>query len=514
MIRLAVQCHDRVGVVQEIVSVLSVRNIDLRGIELGEQQLYLKLDITTRESKEIVVRLSKINGVGTIQTIEFLPSERDHQELKGLMDQFPEAVVSIARNGEVLQANQAFADLFQLDITQPQNIESVFGRERLDEIFLTLEEHANLKENFEFHGRSMLVEGFRGFHDTFSKHTGAAILLFRLTSDVVSQYEKLKQGELISFDNIIAVSENIERVKQEAQDLAHRHEPLLIEGETGTGKEVFARAIHSLRTPDKPFLALNCASLPDNAAENELFGYSVNKGKKGFVDKQGLIEMAENGTLYLDEIGEMSPYLQVKLLRFLETGRFRRVGTEQEIAIRVKIIASTSYQLDNLSQTGNFRSDLYYRLNVLNLRLPPLRQRRKDILALAEYFIRLAADRLERSIPSLSQRAILALARYNWPGNIRELENLIFRAVSRSSKPQINARDLNMPMLRSLPSEVAEKGIKTSHKFIMQQFERQLFEYLYPQFPSSRKLADQLGLSHTAVAKKLKAFGISNSSDK
>ncbi len=222
------------------------------------------------------------------------------------------------------------------------------------------------------------------------------------------------------------------RLKARALRVAALDAPLLIQGETGTGKELVARACHAISSRHgAPFLALNCAALPENLAESELFGYAPGAftgAQRG--GKPGLMELANQGTVFLDEIGEMSPYLQAKLLRFLNDGSFRRVGGDREIKVNVRILSATDRDLEKMVGEGSFREDLFYRLNVLNVEVPPLRERGQDILLLARHFMQQACAQIQRPGLPAGPGTYPALLGNRWPGNVRQLQNVIFRAAA------------------------------------------------------------------------------------
>lgn len=504
MKRLEILCDDRLGVVQEVVTLISQAQLDLRGIELGHQRLFVRISSQPDSSVNINRQLLNISGVSAVAEIPFMPSEHEHQELKLLMDRFPEAAVSVSRSGTILTANQRFADLRQSLGDAGSGIDSIIEPELLQQTIGQLEQGQTPNLTLHVNERALYVEAIASSRDDEAKQVNTILLIFRQPAEMVSKLQHWNRDKSFTFDQLVIESEAMQRVCHDAQKFASLSEPLLIEGETGTGKEMFARATHLARASGKPFLALNCASLPDSAAENELFGFVANDAK---TTKPGLIELAEGGTLYFDEIGEMSPYLQVKLLRFLETGKFRKVGSEQEVAINVKVIASSQKNLQALGKQGAFREDLYYRLNVLAIKLPPLRRRRADILPLARFFINLGCSRLQRQPVTMSKRAELALLRYNWPGNVRELENIIFRALSKTNGTTLSTRHLQMPLLKPLAVDGAGDD-DVAFKDLVKSYERQLLEYLYPIYPSTRKLAARLQMSHTAVANKLKEYGI------
>jgi transcriptional regulator of aroF, aroG, tyrA and aromatic amino acid transport len=285
-------------------------------------------------------------------------------------------------------------------------------------------------------------------------------------------------------------------------------QPLLIEGETGTGKEMLARACHnrSERAPN-PFLVLSCASMPDDVAETELFGHAPGTFNQN-VGHKGIFEQADGGTVFLDEIGEMSSHLQIKLLRFLQDGTFRRVGEEHEVHINVRVIASTKQNLAELTELGKFREDLYYRLNVLTISIPALRERPSDVPVLFDLFLSKYAQQLGVSKPAVDQAVMDELAAYQWPGNIRELDNMVLRAMTQLTGDQLTLDYFKLPKVESAASGLIGVNLEGSLDEIMKHYEAQILDKLYQSFPSSRKLAKRLGVSHTSIANKLRDYGI------
>jgi TyrR family helix-turn-helix protein len=311
------------------------------------------------------------------------------------------------------------------------------------------------------------------------------------------------------FEGILGHSPVMEQLKQRAARMAMVDAPLLITGETGTGKELLAHACHGAsRRSASPFFALNCAALPENLAESELFGYSPGAFTGALRGgKPGLLELADGGTIFLDEIGEMSAYLQAKLLRFLNDGSFRRVGGDRELKADVRIISATHRPLENMVAAGAFRQDLLFRLNVLNLHVPPLRERPGDILPLAQFFLTRASAQTGRGQVRLSAEASAALLDDPWPGNVRQLQNVLFRAVTMTEGPVIRADDLELARAAN-PAGQDHGGEVTTLDEAVAAFERRLLERMYPEFPSSRRLAQRLGASHSAIAGRLRRYGI------
>lgn len=233
------------------------------------------------------------------------------------------------------------------------------------------------------------------------------------------------------FSSILGRSEAMQQVFATIQTVAATSSNVLISGESGTGKELVARAIHfnSLRR-DRPFVAVNCGAVPETLLESELFGHVRGAFTGAHANKKGLIEAAEGGTIFLDEIGEMPPSMQVKLLRVLQDRRFRRLGGTDEAQADVRVIAATNQDLPNRVSEGSFREDLYYRLNVFSVKLPPLRDRPDDIALLAEHFVQQFASHMGKDVRTISADAMRLLQAHAWPGNVRELQNAIERAVA------------------------------------------------------------------------------------
>jgi DNA-binding NtrC family response regulator len=263
-----------------------------------------------------------------------------------------------------------------------------------------------------------------------------------------------------NFENLVGESEPIRNaillMKKVAASPATT---ILFQGESGTGKDLFAKAIHFYSSrADRPFLAVNCAALPDNLVESELFGYERGAFTDARQQKRGLLELADGGTLFLDEIGEMPIGLQAKLLRVLEEQSFKRVGGVQDVRVDVRIIASSNRDLRKMVDEGKFRQDLFYRLNVITINLPPLRERGDDVRLLCRHFLSDYSTRFGKNIVGLTPEAERLLSLYHWPGNVRELKNLIERAMILEDGPLIGADALPIDVAEPLPAPSGADG--------------------------------------------------------
>ena len=305
------------------------------------------------------------------------------------------------------------------------------------------------------------VEAMRlGAVDYFTKPFNMDELRLKVRQHIEAQ--RLKQENVLlkralntshEFCNIIGRSDAMLAVFKMIETIARTNSTVLITGESGTGKDLVARAVHynSLRR-EHPFVALNCGALPETLLESELFGHMRGAFTGADANKKGLIEVAEHGTIFLDEIGEMSATMQVKLLRVLQDRRFRRLGGTEEVQADIRVIAATNQDLQKMVAENRFREDLYYRINVIHLHLPPLRERREDVPLIAEHFLTKYSEGIEKPVRSISREALDALTAYDWPGNVRELENAIERAVA------LEPTQVVLP--ESLPTQVRARSSK------------------------------------------------------
>jgi two-component system response regulator PilR (NtrC family) len=311
-------------------------------------------------------------------------------------------------------------------------------------------------------GSADLIRGVEqlGVNDYVEKPFNTEVLRFRIRKELdrkrLQQENALLKRAMHSanqFSNIIGNSGAMLELFELVETIAPTGSTVLITGDSGTGKELIARAIHvgSPRS-ERPFVAVNCGALTETLLDSELFGHMRGAFTGADNNKKGLIEVADKGTIFLDEIGEMSPMLQVKVLRVLQERKFRRVGGTEEVDADIRIIAATNRDLGKMVADGSFREDLFYRINVIPVRVPPLRERAADVSLLADHFVGRYAEQMKKPITGISDAAVACLAAYPWPGNVRELENAIERAVALERTPSI--------LVESLPETV--RGVASS----------------------------------------------------
>jgi len=331
----------------------------------------------------------------------------------------------------------------------------------------------------------------------------------RLEAENISLHEQVEKQFV--FENIVGQSPAIENVFKLMRKVIPTDTTVLILGETGTGKELIAKAIHyNGQRKEKPFLAQNCAALPDTLLESELFGHTKGAFTGAASDKKGLFELADHGTLFLDEVNDTSPAMQQRLLRVLQEGEFSPLGAQKSVKVDVRVISATNVDLQKSIQEGKFREDLYYRLNVFPIHIPPLRERRDDIPLLVQHFIEKYSLKMGKKIEGVSSDAISFLMSMNFPGNIRELENLIERSITLAENGSVITVDqlAIVPSLisRDFPVYNDDSGTLKDMTESLEKF--QINQTLKKHQGNISKTARGLGLSRVGLHKKIQRYGI------
>jgi len=308
--------------------------------------------------------------------------------------------------------------------------------------------------------------------------------------------------------DLIGEADTMKEIVDTAKRAASSRSTVLILGESGTGKEVLARVMHAWSDRRAaPFVAVNCVALTEELLESELFGHEKGSFTGAVSLKSGKFEVADEGTVFLDEIAEIKPQLQAKLLRVLQEHRFERVGGNAAIEVDIRIIAATNRDLEQAIRDGVFREDLYYRLNVITIRMPPLRERLADVPALAGYFLKKYAQETKRCVTAISKEALAALMRYDWPGNVRELENTIERAVVLGAGEEVLLDDLPSHIVEAGPGGV-EEGEGQFHTEVKRFKGRLIRDAIRKAGGHHRKAASLLGLNPTYLSRLLRNLGV------
>ncbi len=339
-------------------------------------------------------------------------------------------------------------------------------------------------------------------HEEIKQVVRNAIVQKRLKTENIRL--KREMGKSFDFSSIIGESPALRDIIEEAKKIVDTRSNVLLLGETGTGKELFARVIHnnSIRR-DMPFIPINCSVIPENLIESELFGHMKGAFTGALMSRKGLFEEADGGTVFLDEIGDIDPYFQIKMLRVLEDQLIRPVGSTKSLKVDIRFICATNKDLASEIKGKGFREDLYYRINTITLCIPPLRERKEDIPLLVHFFLRKYALEFQKDVPEISDEALSRMINYRWPGNIRELQNVIERAILISDSSIITNENLPQSMQadNSFPMSTLRKHLS------IQEYTKQ-FIIEYQDSHNEQQIASMLGITRKSLWEKRKKWGL------
>lgn len=434
----------------------------------------------------------------------------EKKKLETLVDGMDKSVVSIDVDGRIDRYNLKFKKMFNIkdDITG----KIIFDIFKFIKIPDKYRKGHSFSASFSYKGGGKSIKGIYNMSRIeLNGEIKGYVIDFTDKKEAIKNYNKMNKDRSIMIDNIIGESEPIKKVKKETIMAAQSVSTVLITGESGTGKELFARAIHNhSKRAEYPFIAVNCAAIPDNLLESELFGYeegAFTGARKG--GKLGMFEIAHKGSLFLDEIGDMSLHLQSKLLRVLQEKEVNKIGAKSNIEIDVRIIAATNKDLESMVKEGTFREDLYYRLNVIPIKLPSLSQRKGDIPLLIDYMIKEYSIKLEKSVEGIDEIALDRMQRYGWPGNVRELQNSIEYSVNMAQGNKITVDVLPKSILEYEEKfeEDETSAIETLEELEKREIQKALKRYSV--YKKDKELAAKaLGISRATLYRKIEKYGI------
>lgn len=514
--RLEIITEDRMGITVEILQVIYEVKINLVSVEVFPKKVCLKIQYIDGYKKIMLKeKICRIKGVIEITELELLYYEENERRLLAVMDSVDQGIISIDKNFKIGIFNNYCEKFFRYSKEEVlgTDIRNLIGNSAP---IIDLVQSGNKYDNVEFIVKSEKEESHyitsgRPIKNDDNKTLGAVVSLKDMDDamELVDIISSTKEG---AFKEIVGNSLAIQRVKKLISTVAKSNSTVLLRGESGTGKDLFAKAIQGLSDRrNKSFVTINCAALPDNLIESELFGYekgsftgAINSGK------DGLFKEADEGTIFLDEIGELSTVLQAKILRVLQEGVIRKIGSNKEEKVDVRIVAATNRNLEDMIEKQQFREDLYYRLNVIPINIPTLRERLEDIPILVKFFIDKLNKKVNKKIRGAELEFINKLMEYNWPGNVRELQNIIERAMNLCQGNLLTIETLIMDFKHSeeniIPSLCVENELKLSE--IVEFYERQAIIRALEKNRSFRKAAKVLGVSHTTIINKVNKYKI------
>ncbi len=459
---------------------------------------------------EFLGRMANLIGSKIIENRKTIELNRLAIELETLLDTIGRGVISTNAAGDVLRYNKHSARMFRLGEGDVFNIQDLIGVSKLNQVIKSKKTLKNVGFRYK---NDVGIK--RGYFDT------EQILINGEVAGYVFSFEKIKAvinvvNSVISsnydmnFDDIVGESPLIVEAKAKALKAAEGRSTILILGESGTGKELFARSIHSHSDrKEKAFVPINCAAIPEQLLESELFGYeegAFSGAKKG--GKIGKFEIANRGTLFLDEIGDMSLHLQAKLLRVLQEMVVDRVGGVSGVAVDVRIIAATNQDLEKKVKNGEFREDLYYRLNVIPIHIPALRERTTDVRLLAAHFLALKNEKLEKKIKGFEKKVTQVFEHYKWTGNVRELENTVEYAVNMASTETIGLVDLPV----RISQEIDEQEASSCTLMKLDDMEAKMISEAVSLYGKGKEgienITEVLGISRATLYRKMKKYNL------
>lgn len=520
-VKLQILFTDRVGIVANVATIMAEQAANIVSMEVdveGDKAIvYVEAETDeTVDREKLLDCLMTISNFEKISVIQTLPQEKREKRFQVVLDSISDGILAIDEDGRVTIINRVAQEILNCD---PREVTGANIRElNLTDtgILECLSGKTYLNVNRDLiteRGRFQFLATGRLIRDSRERIVGA-VEIMKDMREIKELANVVSQTLPVTFRDMIGVSPALRQVISFALKIARTDAIVAIRGESGTGKELFASAIHAESGRRGQFVPINCAALPESLLESELFGYvggAFSGAKKE--GKPGLFEFAQDGTLFLDEIAEMPLTLQAKMLRVLQERKVRRVGGTKEVPVNVRIITATNKNLERMVEEKLFREDLYYRINVFPIHIPPLRERTEDIPPLVEHFLFQINSKLDMNVQFLAPPALDKLCRHRWPGNVRELRNVIERASILSSSEQIDedciffGSEIGMTMKGI--KELAE-GVLGSDPLplLLDRHEKQIISEALGKSRSIRNVARLLGVSHTTLLNKMKKHGI------
>jgi len=517
-LKLKLLSHDRAGVLASLATLMADEQFNIAALDVeredGKATLYLEAEGSQEGRERVVERLAGLPDLLEISSIQTLPHEQREKRMQILLDSVSDGIFFIDEEGSLALINRVAQQALGIDPAQALGsrittlqlpdytiLECLSGRS-----FLNLK-----KDIITRTGRLQFFVTCKPIANKEGRIIGA-VEIMKDMKEIRSLANDVLQPRQITFSDIIGESRAVKDAIAFAQKVARTDSYVSIQGESGTGKELFATAMHYASGRSGPFVPVNCAALPEQLLESELFGFVggsfTGARKEG---KPGLFELAQEGTIFLDEITELPLPLQSKLLRVIQEKSVRRIGGTREIAVNARLITATNKRLEQMIRERSFREDLYYRINVLPIHIPPLRERPEDIPLLAEHFLMQLNALLDKNIRGFQPQALARLGRHTWPGNVRELRNVIERAAILCSGEEVDTDSIMIGF--DLDKTIAEMKSQTQAaestptlQARLEIYERQILEETMAASRSIRQAAQRLGISHTALLKKLRKY--------
>ncbi|SCY58666.1 sigma 54-interacting transcriptional regulator [Desulfoluna spongiiphila] len=519
-LKLELKFSDRIGVVADLTREVTDKGLNILSMEViqdGEAAI-VYMELTRPKGNHpapaaLVTAFHGLPGALSVRLVRTLPRERREKHHQAVFDGVSEGIIATNERGLVTTINPVACRILGYEARQllGKNIRDIKPEGNILLDCMAQKRPLSRRESVvTSDGRVEFYASARPIHDAGGRSVGTVVLMKDL-KEVQKMAREVASPTTASFNCILGNSNGIKNAILLARRIAPTDATVSVRGESGTGKELFAGAIHFESDRTGPFIAINCAAMPEPLLESELFGYAdgafTGARKKG---KPGLFEVASGGTLFLDEIGEMPAGPQAKILRVLQEGLVRRIGGTREIPVDTRIITATNKNLEAMVQRRLFREDLYYRINVVPVHIPPLRERREDIRRLAPHFLDLLTEKLNNPRQTISEAAMDKLMGHHWPGNVRELKNVMERGAILGNGQVVEhanilfSHEANQPPLSGAEPPDPQGGLR----HLTARFETDVITRALRDTGSIRQAALSLSVSHTALLNKIKKYGI------
>ncbi|WP_073146654.1 sigma 54-interacting transcriptional regulator [Paramaledivibacter caminithermalis] len=513
--RLDITTQDRVGMAYKVLEVFYKNNVSIESLEVFPNKCCVKFKRVDNKIMNVLLDdLHGVNGIFAIDKIKLLNYEINEKKLFATIDSVDKGIIAVNKNFKIEIFNYYCEEYFDKKKEEilGQDIRRLFwDKPDIIELIEKGQEFENVKLKIKNDkGENLYLVSLKAINDDDNKNHGFVISIKDFDNAIKIANVVLQSGEG-AFREIIGNSPKIENVKKMIFAVAKSNSTILLRGESGTGKELFAKAIYKLSDrSNKKFVILNCAALPDSLIESELFGFEKGSFTGALTHKEGLFKVANGGTLFLDEVGELSMAMQAKLLRVLQDGTIRKIGGIEEEKVDVRIIAATNRDLEKMVAANEFRRDLYYRLNVIPIYIPALKERIEDIPHLVNYFINEFNIKLGKNIKYADPEFINELMNYNWKGNVRELKNIIERSMLLCRGSILKRDDIIVNYENGMNFKKHKLSFNRGDKLrdIIERVERQVIKDVLHESKSIRRAAKKLGVSHTTIINKINKYSL------
>ncbi|QBD88187.1 PAS domain-containing protein [Clostridium tetani] len=512
-IRLEITAVDRMGMTLKILDKIYELNINLTSVEVFPNKVYVKVEnIHKNKISKLMKNIYSIDGIYSIKKVELLEHEKYHRKLLAVIDSVDEGIMYINKDLKVEVFNKYCENIFYYDkgYIEGKNLRTLIKDDSIIDLIKSGKNEENIKIKVDTgKGAKQYLTTITPVKDDEDNNIGvvSSIRDIKKVMEIANVFSSSHEGV---FKEIIGNSEAIKKVKEMIKSVAKNNSTIMLRGESGTGKDLFAKAIHNLSVrSNKKLVTVNCAAIPPSLIESELFGYEKGSFTGASSSRDGLFKEAHEGTLILDEIGELPLLVQAKLLRVLQEGVIRKIGSNKEEKVDVRIICATNRNLEDMVKNKEFREDLYYRLNVIPVFIPPLRDRMEDIPILIKFFIDKLNKKLNKRIMGAELKFIEELLEYKWPGNIRELENVVERAMNLCSGDMLKKEHVMLNLSKTpaiIEEETQDKDLKL--KDIIETVEKEAIIKSLKKNKSFRRTAKALGVSHTTIINKVNKYNI------